>query len=206
MFENKRMQEEEGAGAPSPAVVAALIENHRRFLGFLQKRVGNPADAEEILQAAFVKGLARAGEIRDEDRAVAWFYRLLRNAVIDHWRERAAENRAAEALARELKDEAPPPELEAEICRCFEALMPALKPDQARMLRRVDWRAGGPSTWRPRRASRPTRPWSASTAPAVPCANSSSVRAVHVRPTAAWTARAAHPADALAADANGAEV
>lgn len=91
-----------------------------------------------------MKGLARAGEIRDEDRAVAWFYRLLRNTVVDHWRERAAESRAAEALARELKDEAPPPELEAEICRCFEALMPALKADQARMLRRVDLEGGRP--------------------------------------------------------------
>jgi DNA-directed RNA polymerase specialized sigma24 family protein len=81
---------------PSPAVVVRLVENHRRFLSFVQKRVGN---AEEILQDALAKGVARAGEIRDEERAVAWFYRLLRNAVIDHWRARDVEARGAEAFA-----------------------------------------------------------------------------------------------------------
>ena len=73
---------------PDPAVMAALLENHRQFLAFLQKRVGSRADAEDILQDAFVRGLARAADIRDGERAVAWFYRLLRNAVVDHWRAR----------------------------------------------------------------------------------------------------------------------
>jgi RNA polymerase sigma factor (sigma-70 family) len=127
---------EEAASNPA---IATLVENHRRFLGFLRKRVANPADAEEILQAAFVKGLARAGEIHDDERAVAWFYRLLRNALVDHWRAREAESRAVRALAREAAEEAAPdPALEAEICRCFEALLPTLRPDQARILRRVD--------------------------------------------------------------------
>jgi len=120
-------------------VVAALVENHRRFLAFLERRVGNRADAEEILQAAFVRGLERAGEIRDEERAVAWFYRMLRNALVDHWRHRGAETRAEEALARELADaHEPPPELAAEICGCFEPLLDALKPEYAEILRRVD--------------------------------------------------------------------
>jgi RNA polymerase sigma-70 factor (ECF subfamily) len=136
----EEMRPDEAAPSePSAAVVAALTENHRRFLSFLEKRVGNRADAEDILQAAFVRGLARAGEIREEDRAVAWFYRLLRNAVVDHWRARASEARAVEALAREQPDaSAADPELEAEVCRCFEALLPTLRPEQARLLRRID--------------------------------------------------------------------
>lgn len=119
--------------------LAALIENHRRFLAFVERRVGSRAEAEEILQAAFVKGLERAGEIRDEERAVAWFYRLLRNAIVDHWRARGAEARATEALARELGDaHEPPPEVASELCACFEALLPALKPEHAEILRKVD--------------------------------------------------------------------
>jgi DNA-directed RNA polymerase specialized sigma24 family protein len=31
----------------------------------------------------------------------SWFYRLLHNAVIDHYRRRAAEQRALEALVRD---------------------------------------------------------------------------------------------------------
>src|SRR4051794_13893898 len=57
------------------AVVARLLANHRRFLDFLTARVGRREDAEEILQEAFVRGLQKAGEIRDDESAVAWFYR-----------------------------------------------------------------------------------------------------------------------------------
>lgn len=129
----------ETTGRPSPAVVEALVSNHRRFLGFLERRVGNRADAEEILQAAFVRGLERAGDIRDEERAVAWFYRLLRNALVDHWRDRGAAERAEEALAGELAGaHEPPPELASELCACFEPLLAAMRPEYAEILKRVD--------------------------------------------------------------------
>ena len=132
------MSAELEADPPSAPVVAALVENRRRFLSFLEKRVGSRADAEDILQESFSRALARAGDIRDEDRAVAWFYRLLRNAVADHWRSRAARGRAVEAAAREPLPEEPDAAAEGEICRCFEALLPALKPEYGTMLREVD--------------------------------------------------------------------
>ena len=129
---------------PDPAVIAVLVENHRRFLAFLEKRVGSRAEAEDILQDAFVRGLARAGEIRDDERAVAWFYRLLRNAVVDHWRARAVRDRGLETLAREATEAIPAPELEGEICRCFEALLPTLKPEYAAILSEVDLNGARP--------------------------------------------------------------
>ncbi len=46
----------EGTRQQTSAVIATLIENRRRFLSFLTRRVCNPSDAEEILQTAFVKG------------------------------------------------------------------------------------------------------------------------------------------------------
>ena len=103
--------------------------------------MGNRADAEEILQDAFVRSLAKAGDIRDEERAVAWFYRILRNAVVDHWRQREGLARQGEALARDptaRTPTGPDAEAEGEICRCFEALLPTLKPEYAEILRRVD--------------------------------------------------------------------
>jgi len=134
------------AEQPEPAVVAAWVENHRRFLAFLERRVESRAAAEEILQEAFVRGLEQAGEIRDDERAVAWFFRLLRNAVIDHYRARGAEARGLEALARELADASePPPEVEAALCRCFEALLPALRPEYSEILRRVDLEGNRPA-------------------------------------------------------------
>lgn len=136
------------SGASSPAgtgeageaaIVQALVENHRRFLAFLERRVRDRATAEEILQAAFVRGLERAGDVRDGERAVAWFYRLLRNAVVDHYRARGAEAAALAAFGREIGDgEEPPAEVASELCGCFEALLPALRPEYAEILRRVD--------------------------------------------------------------------
>ncbi len=139
-------RKQSSAEQPKPAVVAAWVENHRRFLAFLERRVESRAAAEEILQEAFVRGLGQADEIRDDERAVAWFYRLLRNAVIDHYRARGAEARGLEALARELADASePPPEIEAALCRCFEALLPALRPEYSEILRRVDLEGGRPA-------------------------------------------------------------
>src|SRR5688572_29535172 len=75
-------------------VTQVLVDNHARFLAFLAPRLGSPEAAEDVLQAAFVKGLEKQDTLRDEESAVAWFYRLLRNAVTDHHRRRGAEERA----------------------------------------------------------------------------------------------------------------
>lgn len=123
---------------PSPEVVARLVEGHRDFLSFLERRVRDRALAEDILQEAFVRGIERAGEI-GEQSAVAWFYRTLRNAVIDHYRRRGSSSRALEALARELETEVePPPELGGAICGCVARIAETLKPEYATAIRRVE--------------------------------------------------------------------
>jgi RNA polymerase sigma-70 factor (ECF subfamily) len=122
---------------PSPEVVHRLVAAHRDFLAFLEPRVPTRAAAEEILQAAFVRAMERGGGIRDEDSAVAWFYRLLRIALTDFYRRRAAEDRALSALADSLP-EVPEPELSEAICRCLGSLLPTLKDEYADALRRVD--------------------------------------------------------------------
>ena len=113
------------------------MENHRRFLAFLERRVGSRAQAEDILQAAFVRGIEKAGSIRDTESAVAWFYRLLRNAVIDHYRRSGTEARLFPAEPTE-KTAAYEPEIRGEICTCIRRLLPALKPEHAEMIERVD--------------------------------------------------------------------
>jgi len=74
-------------------MVGALVENHRRFLAFVERRAGSRAEAEDILQGAFVRGIERSGSIRDRESAVAWFYRLLPNTLVDHYRHSGAESR-----------------------------------------------------------------------------------------------------------------
>lgn len=125
--------------SPSAAIVEKLVDNHREFLDFLERRVGSRAEAEDILQEAFVKGVERAGSIRDEESAVAWFYRTLRNAVVDRHRRRGASGRAMDAFARELGDAIEPArDVIESVCACVRNLSDTLKPEYADALRRID--------------------------------------------------------------------
>jgi RNA polymerase sigma-70 factor (ECF subfamily) len=116
-----------------------LVENHRAFLAFLQKRVGSKAEAEDILQEAFVRSVEHKDELRDEGSLVSWFYRTLRNAVIDRHRRRGASARALELLAAEMADETTPPQEVVETaCACVKRLSTALRPEYAQALERVE--------------------------------------------------------------------
>ena len=131
--------EHESSHALSPAAIQRLVESHRQFLAFLEKRVESRAVAEDILQSAFVRGLERGAELRDEESAVAWFYRVLRNATIDHYRHRASTERAHEGWGKEvITQEAPAAELQQEICQCVAALVETLKPEYREALRMID--------------------------------------------------------------------
>ncbi len=124
---------------PSPEVLARLVQSHREFLTFLRARVPNDAVAEEILQSAFVRTLEKGSGLRENESAVAWFYRLLRNALVDYYRRRDVERRALEA---EASDVAPPPNtdpsLERTVCGCMKALLPTLNPGYAELLEQID--------------------------------------------------------------------
>ena len=125
--------------APAPHknahIADVLVEHHRKFLAFLEARVESRAVAEEILQEAFVKSLKKGDQLHDEESAVPWFYRLLRNAVIDHYRRRGAEQRMKEAQPTE---EAFEQELERVVCACIDGLIPTLKAEYAAIVRMVD--------------------------------------------------------------------
>lgn len=119
-------------------VIGALVQNHRQFLAFLERRLGDRALAEDILQEAFVRGIDKAGALNDEESAVAWFYRVLRNAVTDHFRRRAASARQLEAFAAELEPSTSPVEVQAAVCHCVRELAGTLKPEYAEALRRIE--------------------------------------------------------------------
>lgn len=119
-------------------VVEALVANHRNFLAFLERRTGNREIAEELLQTAFVRTAESRAELRDGEGAIAWFYRLLRNALVDYYRKRAAEDRALDRHARDLPPDRVEPELRSTICSCVHDLLPTLKPEYAEVVRKVD--------------------------------------------------------------------
>jgi RNA polymerase sigma factor (sigma-70 family) len=121
----------------TPEVLRVLLDNHARFLGFVERRVGSRDEAEDILQEAFVRTLDRVPP--DSDSAVSWFYRVLRNALIDHYRRQESRGRAVGRLAAESElMTAPDSELESVTCACVMSLVETLKPEYESAIRRVD--------------------------------------------------------------------
>ena len=130
---------EDASLPPTPALVQRLVDNHRAFLGFLSARVGDRALAEDLLQEAFVRGLGKLDTVRSEDSVVAWFYQLLRNAVIDHHRRSASADRRLDRLAAELAARPEPDdEVVGVVCRCVQELADTLRPEYAQALRRIE--------------------------------------------------------------------
>ncbi len=135
-------QEPTPSTALSPEAIAQLVNGHREFLSFLERRVESRAVAEDILQSAFTRGLERGAGV-DDEKVVAWFYRVLRNAVIDHYRQRSTADRLTEAWAREFPDvQEPEAELRQEICQCVASLLDTLKPEYREALQIVDLQEG----------------------------------------------------------------
>ena len=116
-----------------------LLDNHRAFLRFLERRVGDRALAEDILQDAFAKALARPAQLPDDEALVPWFYRTLRNAAIDRFRRQGTADRALEAFARDLETEGTQPdETRREVCQCISRLATTLRPDYADALQAIE--------------------------------------------------------------------
>jgi RNA polymerase sigma-70 factor (ECF subfamily) len=121
------------------AAFNTLLDHRRQFLGFVQRRVPDPAIAEDILQAAYLRALQREGELDSRESIVGWFYRVLRNAVIDQYRRRTTEDQALEQWGKELEDQTTPlPETQREVCACLTRVLDTIHPNYAELLRSVD--------------------------------------------------------------------
>jgi RNA polymerase sigma-70 factor (ECF subfamily) len=127
--------------SPGTRPIEELLARRSAFLSFVERRVGSRELAEEILQDAFARSVEAAADVRNGESIVAWFYRVLRNAVIDAQRKEAARKRANAALAKEavaLEEPVPSPDVRNAICRCVSTVVETLKPEYADAIRLVD--------------------------------------------------------------------
>ncbi|HET8637147.1 MAG TPA: sigma-70 family RNA polymerase sigma factor, partial [Acidobacteriaceae bacterium] len=107
------------------------------FLRFLSFRVSDSATAEDILHSAYLKALEHRNQLKEDQSIVAWFYRILRNSVIDHYRRSAARSSAHDRYASEhpISYET---ELRQQACACVKDLIGDLKPEYREAIERVD--------------------------------------------------------------------
>ncbi|GAA3752312.1 sigma-70 family RNA polymerase sigma factor [Terriglobus aquaticus] len=116
-----------------------LLSRRALFLAFVRRRVPDAAAAEDILQSCYVRALEHRDEFDSGESAVAWFYRLLRNAVIDNYRRAQSQSKALTAWGREMEGAAQPsPEMQRDVCACLSSVVDDLKPEYADAIRQVD--------------------------------------------------------------------
>jgi len=136
-----KVDEEEDAVKPTDAAVRrALVEARKAFLAFLQQRLGNREEAEEVLQRFSLRALERAAEIRDVRSIRGWLGRVLATTIVDHQR-RAIRKRKREVMFEPAEIEAlaaDDGEVDGAVCACLYKLLPTLKPEYAEMIWRAD--------------------------------------------------------------------
>lgn len=120
------------------APLDVLLRNRNAFLNFLERRVGERALAEDILQDAFIKVIARPDQVPAHGGVVPWFYSSIRNAAIDRFRRSATASKALEVFARELEPGNPTAEVHLEICACVSEVAQSLKPEYAEALLSIE--------------------------------------------------------------------
>jgi RNA polymerase sigma-70 factor, ECF subfamily len=91
--------------------------------------------AEEIFQQLIIKILEWKSQLRSEDRAEAWIYRVLRNAVIDHHRRSSRGVLVMQEGGGELEIAAPEPT--PALCPCAPDQLVKLKAEYQDALREV---------------------------------------------------------------------
>ncbi|MHB8418347.1 MAG: sigma-70 family RNA polymerase sigma factor [Myxococcales bacterium] len=113
-----------------------LLAQRSRFLAFVRRQIGDEAAAEDLLQAAFVRAAQSPSDLHSSSRATAWFYRILRNAIVDHYRRRSARENALAQLAREGSIVEEP--AANRVCDCVFKVLPALREDHQAIIRAVE--------------------------------------------------------------------
>ena len=120
-----------------------LLRQREKLVGYVKSKVADPDLAEDLFQDSLLKALRKAGELRDEDRLLPWFYRILNNAIADYYRHRAVEAKYQAEMAFNTAPESGTDEWSA-LCECFRSVLPTLKPEYATLIEQLDLMEGDP--------------------------------------------------------------
>lgn len=113
-----------------------LTDQLAQFTAFVQRRLGDPELARDVVQQAVQQALQRSDQLAADERLLAWFWRILRNAAADVQRRRAREARHRAPLPGDV-DELPAAERER-LCGCLATAVAALPVAQRDVLQAVD--------------------------------------------------------------------
>jgi RNA polymerase sigma factor (sigma-70 family) len=71
----------------NPRLSDVIQAEYRRLFQFIRKRVGDPGEAEDILQDVFYELIEAYRLMQPIEQVGAWLYRVARNRIIDRFRK-----------------------------------------------------------------------------------------------------------------------
>lgn len=120
-----------------------LLRQREKLVAYARNKLDDPDLAEDLFQDSLLKALQNAGDLRDQDRLIPWFYRILNNAITDHYRRRGVEAKYRAQLAMETEPAADTDEW-LRLCECFRELIPTLKPEYGQLIEQLELTDGDP--------------------------------------------------------------
>lgn len=98
---------------------------------FIQRRIENPLDAEDVLQDVLLKAYRQQHQLNDANSVRAWLYQIARHTIIDFYRLQRAQLVPLDAYAELLPESTAEQDIDVDIIRCVVSLVDAL-PDKYR--------------------------------------------------------------------------
>ncbi len=115
-------------------VVNAWNAHERELRGWLQRRLGNPTDAEDMLQDLFLKAMRQGKGFCDIRNPRAWLFEVARNALADRLRVARETVPLPDSLASPLAETEPVDGL----ATCLPSALAALSPEDREALTLCD--------------------------------------------------------------------
>ncbi len=63
------------------------LSHRSKLVAYVAKRVQDHDLAQDIVQDGLLKAMKTSPDLREDDKIIPWFYRILQNAIIDEYRK-----------------------------------------------------------------------------------------------------------------------
>ena len=136
-----RIWDGDGAKPHDAAVQRALVEVRQEIMRFLENRLRDRDEAEEVLQRFSLRALEQSFQLRDVRTVRGWLGGILATTIVDHQRDQIRRRkRETEVDPDSLENHSAESDLglEATICNCLYRLLPTIKPEYADIIWRAD--------------------------------------------------------------------
>lgn len=124
-----------------PHAFSEIVKRHRdRMWAVALRTLGDPDEAADAVQDAFVSAYRKASSFRGEAAVTTWLHRIVVNACLDRMRRKSVRPVADDELIEAAERDSPMPDqtVEREVSMEVSAALKLLPPDQRAALVLVD--------------------------------------------------------------------